>query len=105
MLQVCYSLQTQVIKSQVWATILNPIVFCQATAEANNLTAVAGAKDMYSKNMEQVRKCFLSDSLMPLLSFAFPEMFLFSFRFAAGTSHTSPRLTWSAVTASFVTTR
>lgn len=31
---------------------------CQATAEANNLTAVAGAKDMYSKNMELVRTCF-----------------------------------------------
>jgi len=27
----------------------------QATAEANNLTAVAGAKDMYSKSMEQAR--------------------------------------------------
>lgn len=26
----------------------------QATAEANNLTAVAGAKDLYSKNMEKV---------------------------------------------------
>lgn len=26
----------------------------QATAEANNLAAVAGAKDMYNKNMEQV---------------------------------------------------
>uniref|UniRef100_A0A3Q3W2A5 GB1/RHD3-type G domain-containing protein n=1 Tax=Mola mola TaxID=94237 RepID=A0A3Q3W2A5_MOLML len=30
------------------------VFFCQATAEANNLTAVAGAKDMYSKNMEMV---------------------------------------------------
>lgn len=28
----------------------------QATAEANNLTAVAGAKDLYSKNMEKVRR-------------------------------------------------
>lgn len=27
----------------------------QATAEANNLTAVAGAKDLYSKSMEQAR--------------------------------------------------
>lgn len=26
----------------------------QATAEANNLTAVAGAKDLYSKSMEKV---------------------------------------------------
>lgn len=32
----------------------------QATAEANNLAAVAGAKDMYNKNMEQV----LSGSLV-----------------------------------------
>ena len=31
---------------------------CQATAEANNLTAVAGAKDLYSKNMEMVRTLF-----------------------------------------------
>lgn len=29
-------------------------VVTQATAEANNLTAVAGAKDSYSKGMEQV---------------------------------------------------
>lgn len=28
--------------------------FTQATAEANNLTAVAGAKDTYNKVMEQV---------------------------------------------------
>ena len=34
----------------------------QATAEANNLTAVAGAKDLYSKNMETVRMCFYSES-------------------------------------------
>lgn len=34
------------------------VFFCQATAEANNLTAVAGAKDMYSKNMEMVRTLF-----------------------------------------------
>ncbi|KAI3362761.1 hypothetical protein L3Q82_001814 [Scortum barcoo] len=33
----------------------HPKSMLQATAEANNLTAVAGAKDMYSKNMEQVR--------------------------------------------------
>ncbi|XP_023134286.2 atlastin-2-like isoform X3 [Amphiprion ocellaris] len=32
----------------------HPKSMLQATAEANNLTAVAGAKDMYSKNMEQV---------------------------------------------------
>lgn len=38
-------------------TLLSFPVF-QATAEANNLTAVAGAKDMYSKNMEQVRTVF-----------------------------------------------
>lgn len=28
--------------------------FTQATAEANNLTAVAGAKDTYNRTMEQV---------------------------------------------------
>ncbi|KAM4730434.1 atlastin-2 isoform 2-T3 [Anableps anableps] len=32
----------------------HPKSMLQATAEANNLTAVAGAKDLYSKNMEQV---------------------------------------------------
>ncbi|XP_041803296.1 atlastin-2 isoform X1 [Chelmon rostratus] len=32
----------------------HPKSMLQATAEANNLTAVAGAKDMYSKNMELV---------------------------------------------------
>ncbi|XP_018527333.1 atlastin-2 isoform X2 [Lates calcarifer] len=32
----------------------HPKSMLQATAEANNLTAVAGAKDMYSKSMEQV---------------------------------------------------
>ncbi|XP_069000521.1 atlastin-2 isoform X1 [Embiotoca jacksoni] len=32
----------------------HPKSMLQATAEANNLTAVAGAKDMYSKNMEQI---------------------------------------------------
>lgn len=34
---------------------LFPVV--QATAEANNLTAVAGAKDLYTKNMEKVVFC------------------------------------------------
>uniref|UniRef100_A0A8C7X2G7 Atlastin GTPase 2 n=1 Tax=Oryzias sinensis TaxID=183150 RepID=A0A8C7X2G7_9TELE len=32
----------------------HPKSMLQATAEANNLTAVAGAKDMYSKSMEQI---------------------------------------------------
>ncbi|XP_034008147.1 atlastin-2 [Trematomus bernacchii] len=32
----------------------HPKSMLQATAEANNLTAVAGAKDMYARNMEQV---------------------------------------------------
>ncbi|XP_028324159.1 atlastin-2-like isoform X3 [Gouania willdenowi] len=32
----------------------HPKSMLQATAEANNLTAVAGAKDLYSKSMEQV---------------------------------------------------
>ncbi|XP_056902926.1 atlastin-2 isoform X2 [Takifugu flavidus] len=32
----------------------HPKSMLQATAEANNLTAVAGAKDLYSKNMEKV---------------------------------------------------
>ncbi|XP_041866590.1 atlastin-2 isoform X2 [Melanotaenia boesemani] len=32
----------------------HPKSMLQATAEANNLTAVAGAKDLYSKNMEQI---------------------------------------------------
>uniref|UniRef100_UPI003AABA814 atlastin-2-like isoform X1 n=1 Tax=Centroberyx gerrardi TaxID=166262 RepID=UPI003AABA814 len=32
----------------------HPKSMLQATAEANNLTAVAGAKDMYSKNMELI---------------------------------------------------
>lgn len=32
----------------------HPKTMLQATAEANNLTAVAGAKDLYSKKMEQV---------------------------------------------------
>ncbi|CAN9499639.1 unnamed protein product [Ophioblennius macclurei] len=32
----------------------HPKSMLQATAEANNLTAVAGAKDLYGKNMEQV---------------------------------------------------
>lgn len=31
-----------------------PLFFHQATAEANNLAAVATAKDQYSKNMERV---------------------------------------------------
>lgn len=35
---------------------------CQATAEANNLTAVAGAKDMYSKKMELVRTITISST-------------------------------------------
>ena len=30
----------------------------QATAEANNLSAVATAKDLYTKEMEQVYYCF-----------------------------------------------
>lgn len=33
---------------------IKAIVVLQATAEANNLTAVAGAKDAYSKAMEMV---------------------------------------------------
>ncbi|XP_061602214.1 atlastin-2 isoform X2 [Cololabis saira] len=32
----------------------HPKSMLQATAEANNLTAVAGAKDLYGKNMEQI---------------------------------------------------
>uniref|UniRef100_A0A1A8R0G4 Atlastin GTPase 2 n=1 Tax=Nothobranchius pienaari TaxID=704102 RepID=A0A1A8R0G4_9TELE len=32
----------------------HPKSMLQATAEANNLTAVAGAKDLYSKNMERI---------------------------------------------------
>lgn len=44
--------------------ISNLIVVSQATAEANNLTAVAGAKDMYSKSMEQVTICLSFTVLM-----------------------------------------
>lgn len=32
----------------------------QATAEANNLAAVAAAKDLYNKKMEEVSATFLS---------------------------------------------
>lgn len=41
--------------SVIQAARLSLSSICQATAEANNLTAVAGAKDMYSKNMETVK--------------------------------------------------
>lgn len=43
--------------------LLSPsLSLSQATAEANNLTAVAGAKNMYSNSMEQVRTCLVLTS-------------------------------------------
>lgn len=79
---------------------------CQATAEANNLTAVAGAKDMYSKNMETVRFClFQISSVKFTLLWYITLACLFPLRSVAVTSHTSPQLTSSAATRSSASTR
>lgn len=68
-------------------TLLLFFLVAQATAEANNLAAVAGAKDLYNRSMEQVRSSMdllllflhlhpLSSFLLFLLLFLLP-FFLF----------------------------